>query len=137
MHLRFIAALLAFTSFASADDPVINRDGFKSRVVTASDGVRLHYLESGNGPAILFVPGWTGAAEFWAPQMRLLSASYRVVALDPRSQGDSEKTDEGNYTERRARDIHDIIGRLNLAPVVLVAWSRAVPESMSLGVVSE
>ena len=132
MHLRFIAALLAFTSFASADDPVINRDGFKSRVVTASDGVRLHYLESGNGPAILFVPGWTGAAEFWAPQMRLLSASYRVVALDPRSQGDSEKTDEGNYTERRARDIHDIIGRLNLAPVVLVAWSRAVPESMSL-----
>ena len=132
MGLRFIAALLAFTSFASADDPVINSEGFKSRVVAASDGVRLHYLEAGSGPAILFVPGWTGAAEFWAPQMRLLSASHRVVALDPRSQGDSEKSGEGNYTERRARDIHEIIGRLNLAPVVLVAWSRAVIESMSL-----
>lgn len=132
MYLRFIAALLAFTSLASAGDPAINSEGFKNGVVTASDGVRLHYLESGNGPAILFVPGWTGTAEFWAPQMRLLSASYRVVALDPRSQGDSEKTDEGNYTERRARDIHEVVGRLNLSPVVLVAWSRAVPESMSL-----
>lgn len=132
MRLRFIAALLALTGFAIAADPVINSEGFKSRVIAASDGVRLHYLEAGSGPAILFVPGWTGAAEFWTPQMRLLSASYRVVALDPRSQGDSEKTEQGNYTERRARDIHEIIGKLNLDPVVLVAWSRAVIESMSL-----
>lgn len=81
---------------------------------------------------MLFVPGWTGAAEFWAPQMRFFAGSCRVVALDPRSQGNSEKTSEGNYTERRARDIHEIIVKLNLAPVVLVAWSRAVPESMSV-----
>ena len=132
MPLRFIAALLTFTCLASAADPAISSNGFKNGVATTSDGVRLHYLESGNGPAMLFVPGWTGAAEFWAPQMRLFSVSYRVIALDPRSQGDSEKTNEGNYTERRARDIHEIIERLNLAPVVLVAWSRGVPESMSL-----
>ena len=132
MRLRFIAALLALTGFTIAADPVIKNEGFKSRVIAASDGVRLHYLEAGSGPAILFVPGWTGAAEFWTPQMRLLSASYRVVALDPRSQGDSEKTEQGNYTERRARDIHEIIGKLNLGPVVLVAWSRAVIEAMSL-----
>lgn len=64
--------------------------------------------------------------------MRLLSKSYRVVALDPRSQGDSEKTSEGNYTERRAHDIKDAIDRLRLAPVVVVAWSRAVRETLTM-----
>lgn len=34
-----------------------------------SDGVKLHYLESGTGPTILFVPGWTMPAEIWQPQI--------------------------------------------------------------------
>lgn len=40
--------------------------------------------------------------------------------------------EEGNYTERRARDIHEIIDKLGLSPVVLIAWSRGVMETMSL-----
>ena len=54
-----------------------------------------------------------------------------MVAIDPRSQGDSEKTFDGNYTESRAHDIRDVITSLNLAPVVIVAWSRAVTETSS------
>ena len=54
-----------------------------------------------------------------------------MVAIDPRSQGDSEKTFDGNYTESRAHDIRDVITSLNLAPVVIVAWSRAVTETLS------
>jgi non-heme chloroperoxidase len=81
---------------------------------------------------MLFLPGWTGAAEFWAPQMRLFSGNWRVVAIDPRSQGASDKVAEGNYTERRARDVHEVIEKLGLGPVVLVAWSRGVMETMSL-----
>lgn len=130
--LQLAFALAALCTLASAADPVIGQGGFKSGFVKTSDSVRLHYLELGKGPAVLFVPGWTGAAEFWAPQMRLLSGSWHVVALDPRSQGDSEKTENGNYTERRARDIHEVIEKLGLAPVVLIAWSRGVPESMEM-----
>lgn len=113
-------------------DARIDSNGFKSGFAKTSDGVKLHYLEAGKGPAILFLPGWTGAAEFWAPQMRLLSGKWRVVSLDPRSQGDSEKVQEGNYTERRARDVHEVIEALGLGPVVLIAWSRGVVESLSL-----
>jgi len=115
-----------------AADARIDPSGFKSGFTRTSDGVKLHYFEAGKGPAILFLPGWTGAAEFWAPQMRLLSSKWRVVSLDPRSQGDSEKVQEGNYTERRARDVHDVVEALGLGPVVLIAWSRGVVESLSL-----
>lgn len=115
-----------------AADPLIDSTGFKSGFARTSDGVKLHYLEAGKGPAILFLPGWTGAAEFWAPQMRLFSGKWRVVSLDPRSQGNSDKVEEGNYTERRARDVHDVIKELGLGPVVLIAWSRGVVEALSL-----
>ena len=87
--------ILLFAVSLSAADPSIDRTGLKSGFFTTSDGVKLHYLESGAGPAILFVPGWTGVAEFWAPQMRHFAGSHRVVALDPRSQGDSDKPAEG------------------------------------------
>jgi microsomal epoxide hydrolase len=51
--------------------------------------------------------------------------------MDPRSQGDSDKANEGNFTESRARDIGDVIASLGLAPVVIVAWSRGVSETLS------
>jgi microsomal epoxide hydrolase len=124
--------ILAFAVSLSAADPSINRAGLKSGFFTTTDGVKLHYLESGSGPAILFVPGWTGVAEFWAPQMRHFAGSHRVVALDPRSQGDSEKPAEGNYHERRGQDIREAIEHLRLAPVIVVAWSMAVPETLRM-----
>lgn len=62
----------------------------QSRFFTTSDGVRLHYLEAGTGPALIFVPGWTMPAEIWEAQLRDLSREFRVIALDPRSQGASE-----------------------------------------------
>jgi non-heme chloroperoxidase len=104
---------------------------FSNGFIKTTDGVRIHYIEAGSGPALLFIPGFTGAAEFWETQVRVFSASHRSVAMDPRSQGDSEKTYDGNFTDRRAQDIRDIVSFLHLGPVVIVAWSRAVSETLS------
>jgi non-heme chloroperoxidase len=98
---------------------------------TTSDGVRLHYLESGAGPTILFVPGWTMPAEIWQPQIEYFSRNYHVVALDPRSQGASDKPAEGNYPGRRAQDYKELIDHLGSSPVVFVGWSLAVYEAMA------
>jgi microsomal epoxide hydrolase len=102
------------------------KDGF----FRTSDGARLHYLEAGVGPAIVFIPGWTMPASIWKPQIEGLSSKYRVIALDPRSQGDSEKTAEGNYSERRATDIKELIEHLHAAPAVLVGWSLGVRDEL-------
>lgn len=103
----------------------------ESRTFTTSDGVKLHYLEAGKGPAIIFVPGWTMPAWIWEGQIQHFAEHYHVIALDPRSQGESGKAAEGNYVERRAQDIQGLILNRKLAPVVLVGWSLAVAEVLS------
>jgi microsomal epoxide hydrolase len=98
---------------------------------TTSDGVKIHYLESGTGSTILFVPGWTMPAEIWQPQIEYFSKKYHVVAVDPRSQGASDKPAEGNYPGRRAQDYKELIDHLGGSPVVLVGWSLAVHEALT------
>ena len=96
-----------------------------------SDGVKLHYLESGTGRTILFVPGWMMPAAIWQPQIEHFSKNYQVVAVDPRSQGASDKPAEGNYPGRRAQDYKELIEHLGGSPVVMVAWSLAVLEALT------
>jgi pimeloyl-ACP methyl ester carboxylesterase len=72
----------------------------KSETFRTSDGVSLHYLDAGSGPAIVLIPGWTMPADIFEPQINLLSERFRVVALDPRSQG-VEDTDQ----HRRSGDV--------------------------------
>lgn len=96
-----------------------------------SDSVRLHYLSGGGkatGPALVFVPGWTMPADIWEPQLQYFVRTRRVVALDPRSQGLSQRTSDGDYTERRAQDIHELMAQLKGRKVVLIGWSMGVPE---------
>jgi non-heme chloroperoxidase len=123
--LALLTLLLCCTA-ARAASPAIQDKSF-----TTSDGVKLHYLDSGTGPTLVFVPGWTMPAWVWDPQIRYFSEHYRVISLDPRSQGESQKSPEGNYCDRRARDIHELIDTQKLGPVVLIGWSLAVSELLS------
>ena len=66
------------------------------RYFLTSDGVRLHYGDSGRGRTIVMVPGWTMPAWIFDPQIRAFSQYLRVVAFDPRSQGDSEVAATGH-----------------------------------------
>ena len=93
-----------------------------------SDGVELHYLEAGSGPTLVFVPGWTMPAEIWEAQLGHFASTHRVVALDPRGQGRSEKPTEGYYPTRRALDIGELLEHLGGEPAVVVGWSLAVQE---------
>jgi non-heme chloroperoxidase len=122
--IPFLLVSSAFTTFAAGLEV---KDGF----FTTGDGVKLHYLEAGNGPGIVFEPGWSMPAWIWDAQVRHFAELFHVVALDPRSQGESDKPSAGNYPERRAQDIHELVDHLNLGPVVLVGWSLGVPELLS------
>jgi len=102
----------------------------RSLFFTASDGVRLHYLQAGSGPTIIFVPGWTMPAEIWEPQIEYFSSRYKVLALDPRSQGGSDRANDGNYPEKRAQDIKEFVDQCQ-SEVVLVGWSMGVTELLN------
>ena len=82
-------------------------------------------------PTILFVPGWMTPGWIWEHQIAHFAKNYRVVAMDPRSQGESSKPSEGHYPAARARDIKSLVDQLKLAPVVLVAYTSGVTEAVS------
>jgi non-heme chloroperoxidase len=101
-----------------------------SRFFKTSDGVRIHYLESGKGRPIVFIPGWTMPAWIWQKQIDEFSSKYHVVAVDPRSQGESDKPSYGHLPETRARDYKELVDHLALKQPVLVGWSMGCGELM-------
>jgi pimeloyl-ACP methyl ester carboxylesterase len=106
--------------------------GAMSGHFSTSDDVRIHYLESGDGDPIVMVPGWSMPAWVWEKQLAGLSDGFRCIALDPRGHGTSEMTDAGQFTERRARDVFELIEHLDLSNVTLIGWSMAISEVLSL-----
>ncbi|MBV9873481.1 MAG: alpha/beta hydrolase, partial [Verrucomicrobia bacterium] len=103
----------------------------KSGFIKTSDGVRIHYVEAGNGDPIVFIPGWRMPGWIWQKQIDGLSNKYRVIAVDPRSQGESDKPNYGHLPETRARDYKQLVDQLGLKQPVLVGWSMACGELLS------
>lgn len=101
------------------------------RYFQSSDGIRLHYIESGAGRVIVFIPGWTMPGRIWSPQIEYFSKNYRAVAFDPRSQGDSEVARSGYTPDRRARDIKELLDQFKEATFVLVGWSLGANEALA------
>ncbi len=119
LSLTFLIGVLPMTARA------------ESRYFVTSDGVKLHYTVNGEGAPMVLVPGWTMPAWIFAPQIEYFSASHRVIAFDPRSQGESAVARTGHEPRRRARDIAELIKKEKLKDVVLVGWSLGVLDSLA------
>lgn len=91
-----------------------------------SDNVSLYYEDHGSGKPIVFIHGWTCNRHFFEDQVEALRDEYRVISFDLRGHGDSETPENGLTMERMARDVHELIESLDLAPVSLVGWSMGM-----------
>jgi len=123
MRTRLTVVLLCMLAV-----PGIVAQTTKSNFFKTSDGIRIHYLEAGSGRAIVFIPGWTMPAWIWQKQIDEFSKKYDVVAVDPRSQGESDKPTYGHLPETRSRDYKELVDHLGLKQPVLVGWSMACGE---------
>lgn len=120
MASRLARALLLALLLAAS--PAMAAD----RWFVTSDGVRLHYTETGRGPTVVLVPGWTMPGWIWDRQVAALSREWRVIAFDPRSQGQSQIAPDGHEPFRRADDIAELLRELGPTQVLLVGWSLGV-----------
>jgi pimeloyl-ACP methyl ester carboxylesterase len=78
-------------------------------------GVRLHFVEGGSGTPILLLPGWPQSWYAWRYVMPVLvQAGRRVIALDPRGMGDSERPASGYEMRTVAAELHDFVEALKL-----------------------
>ena len=91
--------------------------------VTTNDGVRLHYEEAGSGDPLVLIHGWSQSAAMFKHQLDGLGDRHRVIALDLRGHGESDKPDHGYRLSRLAKDVRDFLAALELRDVTLLGWS--------------
>lgn len=123
----FFAALLSLLTVSASPAHPAPREVF----VDTSPSVRIHIRVAGPNnakPPLVFVPGWRLTASIWQEQVATFSKDRRVIVVDPRSQGESTKTPEGDTPEQRARDLDAVLKQQKAAPIVLVGWSQGVQD---------
>ena len=99
----------------------------KSHKITGGGGIQLHLVETGNsrGRPIMFIHGFSQCWLAWSRQLSSdLADGYRLIAMDMRGHGLSDKPREG-YTDSRpwADDLNAAIQALSLDRPILCGWS--------------
>ena len=97
----------------------------ESKFVQSGD-IRIHYLEwAGDGPPVVLLHGAGLCAMTWRPIAEALSPRFRVLAIDLRGHGDSDKPPKGQYEWYQvSNDLPNFIDALGLENILLVGHSR-------------
>ena len=103
----------------------------KSQRINGGGGVQLHVVEAGNtrGRPILFIHGFSQCWLAWSRQLNsALAEDHRLVAVDLRGHGQSDRPSDG-YGDSRlwADDIDAVIRTLRLEQPILCGWSYGFP----------
>lgn len=123
-RLRVVLSLAVSLACSPLLAATINAHFFTNR-----DGLRLHYLEAGAGTrTLVFIPGWLMPAAVFRLQLEALGSEFRVLAFDPRSQGESEIYLGPHGPQQRLSDLEDFLHAAGVRDYVLAGWSLGVLE---------
>lgn len=100
-------------------------------------GIRLHVVEQGSGPAVVFCHGFPTTWVSWAHAMQTTAdAGFRAIAFDMRGYGESDAPGDANlYTPfQTVGDVIAILDHFEIAQTILVghdfganiAWNAAM-----------
>src|SRR4051812_41273726 len=99
------------------------------------DGVRLAYKDLGQGePPILMVHCWTCNHTFFRPQIKHFSQRHRVIAVDLRGHGESDKPCQEYTVEGFADDLAWLCEQLGLQRPIVVGHSMGGSIALELAV---
>jgi pimeloyl-ACP methyl ester carboxylesterase len=116
------------------DDSVVQLEGPWTHRSVSANGSRFHLVEAGTGPLILLLHGFPEFWWSWRHQITgLADAGYRVVAVDLRGYGGSDKPPRGYDGYTLASDVAGLIRALGERDAMLVghdwggflAWTAA------------
>jgi pimeloyl-ACP methyl ester carboxylesterase len=120
--------LLLFTpgSFAQEASIVADKTG---HYYNAADGLKIYYEVQGQGQPIILVHGFRNTMENWKRKILyqdLLNNGYKVVVLDLRGNGKSDKpnTVAGYEKDAEVRDIMGLASALKFKSYMIAGYSR-------------
>lgn len=106
---------------------VVDRDlyPFESHFFTLPSGVRMHYLDEGDGPPVVMVHGNPSWSFYFRTLVQSMREAYRVIVPDHIGCGLSEKPDDRRYRhtlEQRIDDLEALLGHLGVTKeITLIA----------------
>jgi pimeloyl-ACP methyl ester carboxylesterase len=84
------------------------------------NGVELHYVDGGSGTSLICLPGWPQTWFSYHPLAQSLAENFRVIIVDIRGMGSSEKPAAGYDKKNMATDILELVKQLGLTKVHLM-----------------
>ena len=97
-------------------DLVATLHGFKNAYAEVN-GIRLHYVEGGSGQPLILLPSWPQTWWEFSRVLPRLAERYRVLAVDYRGMGSSDKPVDGYDKKTMASDIRALVHQLGLGTV--------------------
>jgi pimeloyl-ACP methyl ester carboxylesterase len=125
--MPILAGCMSFHKGALPDEP-------KTATFAAVDGARIHYVDVGQGPAVVLIHGFAASLETWAGIIPQLSKNHRVLALDLKGFGWTDRP-EGDYSPpTQARIVLGLMSQrgIDKASVVGHSWGASVALAMTL-----
>ena len=118
--------LLGFSSFLHAQHTSAASEG---NFYTATDSTKIYYEVRGKGKAVVLVHGFIVDGESWKPTALyndLLKAGYKVITMDLRGNGKSDKPHKTEFYENdvEAADVMGLMTRLDINDYALIGYSR-------------
>src|SRR5580692_1697731 len=84
------------------------------------DGKKIHYLTAGQGPALIFLHGYTQTSRMWRPLIDKLKDKFTVIAPDLPGIGDSDIPKDGSDMKTAAIRIHALAKSLGVTKASVV-----------------
>ena len=103
----------------SDEELIRNLPGFENKYITVN-GIRLHYVVGGQGKPLVCLPGWPQTWYSLHPVAMQLAKEYRVIIVDVRGMGTSEKPESGYDKKTMATDIQKLVMHLGFEKVSLM-----------------
>ena len=87
------------------------------------NGVNIYYEISGQGPALVLLHGWTENHNFWKFQIPDFSKDYKVVAIDLRGHGKSDKPETKYSIQKFADNLYHVLNGLGIDGAIIAGHS--------------
>lgn len=98
------------------------------------DGVRVRYVDQGQGPPVVLIHGYASSLEAWSAVIPVLARTHRVIALDLKGFGWTDRP-PGDYSpEAQARLVFALLDArgVDRAAVVAHSFGASVALAMAL-----
>lgn len=133
--MRSLVALLAFilSGCMSFHQGALPGEPERARFAEVA-GARVRYIDVGEGPAVVLIHGFASSLDVWPAVVEALEKKHRVIALDLKGFGWSDRPDGDYSPAAQAQLVIALLDRLGVKQAAFVghSWGSSVVLTLAL-----